>query len=151
MSGIIKVSEAVSLALHSVLYLARRGQGPVRTQEIADTFGVSVHHLAKVHQRLVRVGILRSNRGPRGGVVLDRDPAELTLLELYESMEGRLESGPCVFGRPVCDRHECLFGDLVSSINRQAREYFGTTTIGDLAKGWKGKEEESESESESES
>lgn len=133
MADVIKISDATALALHSMVHLAIEPEGQSTTGEIADLFDASRHHLAKVHQRLTKAGLLVSNRGPAGGVSLAKDPAETTLLEIYEVMEGSMLCKPCLFGKDVCPRSDCVLGVLLPGLARQVREYFDKTTIAQLA------------------
>jgi len=48
-------------------------------------------------QRLTKLGLLRSIRGPGGGFLQARPPAQIKLLEVYEAVEGPLEPQDCVF------------------------------------------------------
>ncbi len=134
MADIIKISDATALALHSMVHLAIDPEAQSTTSEIADLFDVSKHHLAKVHQRLSKAGLIRSHRGPAGGVVLGKDPAEITLLEIYEVMEGSMLCKPCLFGKDRCPRADCVLGTLLPGLARQVRDYFATTTLEQLAK-----------------
>ena len=110
MADIIKISDATALALHSMVHLAIKPKGRSTTTEIAALFEASRHHLAKVHQRLTKAGLMISNRGPAGGVTLAKDPEEITLLEIYEVMEGSMLCNPCLFGKDKCPRTDCVLG-----------------------------------------
>ena len=133
MADIVKFSDATALALHSMVHLASVDASRSTTAEIAELFEVSRHHLAKVHQRLTRAGLIVSYRGPTGGVRLAKDPAEIKLLEIYEVMEGSMLCKPCLFGKDVCPRTDCVLGTLLPSLARQVRDYFETTTLAKLA------------------
>jgi Rrf2 family protein len=133
MADIIKISDATALALHSMVHLATDPAGQSTTAEIAEVFDVSRHHLAKVHQRLTKAGLINSNRGPSGGVSLGKKPAQITLLEIYEVMEGSMLCNPCLFGKDTCPRADCVLGVLLPGLARQVREYFDETTLAKLA------------------
>ncbi len=134
MADIIKISDATALALHTMVHLAVEPDRQTTTAEIADAFQVSKHHLAKVHQRLAKVGLIRSNRGPSGGVGLARDPGKITLLEIYEVMEGSMLCNPCLFGKEACPRTDCVLSNLLPGLARQVRDYFKKTSLAQLAK-----------------
>lgn len=134
MADVIKISDATALALHSMVHLAIEPTGQSTTAEIAELFEASRHHLAKVHQRLTKAGMIKSNRGPAGGVALARAPEKITLLEVYEVMEGSMLCNPCLFGKDRCPRHDCVLGVLLPSLARQVRDYFEKTTLAMLAK-----------------
>lgn len=133
MADILKISDATALALHSMVHLAAKPDGQSTTAEIAELFEASRHHLAKVHQRLTKLGLIRSLRGPSGGVSLAKDPTKVTLLEIYEAMEGAMVCTPCLFGKDRCPRTDCVLGTLLPGLARQVRNYFEETTLAQLA------------------
>ncbi|MEI6892724.1 MAG: Rrf2 family transcriptional regulator [Pontiella sp.] len=133
MANIVKISDATALALHSMVHLAMEPTGRATTAEIAEVFEASRHHLAKVHQRLTKGGLLKSIRGPAGGVLLAKKPENISLLEIYEVMEGSMLCNPCLFGKDKCPRTDCVLGMLLPGLARQVREYFDETTLAQLA------------------
>ncbi len=124
----LKVSEAASLALHAAAFLAGRPGEVVTTGEVASVLDVSENHLSKVLQRLAKAGLVRSTRGPRGGFMLSRSPDDLTLLEVYEAIEGPLGTTNCLFSRPVCNG-ECILGDLLTDVNARIRARLTQTKL----------------------
>ncbi len=134
MSNILHFSEASSLALHTIIHMAERPDTLVSSREIARHLQASEAHLQKVLQRLVKVGILASTRGPRGGFKLDRPLDAISLLDVYEAVEGPLPMTACLFARPKCDGTRCIFGNFVKDVNERIRDYLAGTTLGDHAK-----------------
>ncbi|MCF7849954.1 MAG: Rrf2 family transcriptional regulator [Kiritimatiellales bacterium] len=134
MADILKISDATALALHTMVYLAQGPADQATTAEIAEAFKVSKHHLAKVHQRLSKSGLVRSHRGPSGGVALGKPPEKITLLEVYEVMEGPMQCHPCLFGDETCRRGNCILGTFLPGLATQMRDYFENTTLATLAK-----------------
>lgn len=132
----LRISEAVSLAIHSLVLLAQ-GDGEYRkVRELAQEIGVSEAHLAKVFQRLARVGLVESIRGPQGGFQLARPKESISLLEIYEAIEGPVSEGrECLLHRKRCPFGECVFGGVVEKVNREFRAYLASKTLGDIAKG----------------
>lgn len=133
MANVLRVSEAASLALHTVLLLAKRSPARICRGEIAGLLGASENTLAKVLTRLVKVGILDAVTGPGGGYALAAAPGETTLLEVFEAVEGPIGEPQCLLGDAVCDGTACVLGGLVESIHMQVRAYFSTTTVAQLA------------------
>ena len=128
----LKISEAASLAMHALGYLANREDGPVTSREIAARFEISEAHLAKVMQRLVKVELLRSVRGPRGGFTLNRSPESVTLLEIFEAIEGRFEPSQCLLSSAICDGDDCILGKIVVEANTMLRARLEETTLVDV-------------------
>ncbi len=132
MASILKISDAASLAFHAVVYLAANEDRLISTGEMAETLKVSENHLSKVLQRLTRAGLVRSIRGPKGGYLLKRSAQNITLLEVYEAIEGKLVATDCLLGEPVCDRKHCILGGLLASVDSQARDYLASKKISEL-------------------
>jgi len=126
----LKLTEAALLAMHTMVYLAGKPDRRVSTREIAAEFDASEAHLSKVLQRLARYGLVKSERGPKGGFSLNTHyGGEITLLDIYESIEGPLVERKCFHTTRICDENQCLFGNLLGNINKQVREYLSATRL----------------------
>ena len=132
-NSILRISDAASLALHTMAYLAKSPDRMVSTHEIATALSVSENHLAKVRQRLAKAGLVDATRGPGGGFRLSRQPGAITLLEVYEAIEGEFKPAACMLHRPACDGTNCILGGLVASVNLQVLDYLSNTTLQQLA------------------
>jgi Rrf2 family protein len=130
---LIRFPEAASLGIHAAVMLAGRGDGRASAKELAERLDASEAHLAKVMQRLVHTGIVESTRGPKGGFALARPAGEVTLLEIYQAIEGTVEPATCVFGTPVCGRKSCLFRGVTEELDARLRAYLASATLADLA------------------
>ncbi len=128
MSCLVRVSEAASLAVHTAAFLGRRETALTTTREIAQALRASEAHLAKVLQRLVRAGLVTSERGPRGGFKLARPADTMTLLEVYEAIEGTLAPSDCLLESFSC-RGKCIMGDLIRSVNSLVSARLAETTV----------------------
>ena len=133
MASVLRISEAASLALHTMVLLAARPDELLSAGRIASALGVSEAHLSKVLQRLGRVGLVRSVRGRAGGFALGRRPEQVTLLEVYEAIEGPLSSGTCLLSRPICGAERCILDRLLVSVNGQVRRHLSAARLSKLA------------------
>jgi len=130
---ILNITEAANLALHSLVFLANnRENWPISTARAAAPFGASEAHLNKVFQRLNKAGLVGSVRGPRGGFLLAREPGEITLLEIFEAMDGPLPREHCLLGNEACTFGSCIFGSLLPAIHGMVSDHFSGTTLADL-------------------
>ena len=78
-------------AVSALVELARTGgSAPVPIGEIAKRRNIPVQFLESLFATLRRAGILQSQRGVRGGYTFARPPAEVTVLEVVELLEGEL-------------------------------------------------------------
>ena len=133
MARLIQFSEAASLALHGAAFMALSPEKAFSARRIAERAGVSENHLVKVLQRLVKAGLLASVRGPKGGYRFAVPPGDISLLEVYEAVEGRLETSFCPARRSSCVFRGCLFGGILDRLNGEIAEYFRNTRLVDFA------------------
>jgi len=128
MSGIICTSEAATLALHAAGVMAAH-EGSVSTHTMAEALGASEATLSKVMQRMVKAGLATSRRGPHGGFELARSRETITLLDVYESVEGAINVKHCLLGAPVCGKKHCPLGSLFEKVTREVTEKLAKTTL----------------------
>jgi Rrf2 family protein len=133
MTNAIRISEAGSLALHAMAFLAASPRRRLTTGEIASELNVSEAHLSKVLQRLAKAGLVRSARGAKGGFELARPRGKVSLLEVYEAIEGPLSTSKCLLGLPVCGARRCILGDLVEVVNKRVRDHLSKTRLSKLS------------------
>jgi Rrf2 family protein len=106
---------------YAVLALAELGRsagsGPVPIGELARRREVPVQFLEQLFAVLRRAGVLRSQRGVKGGYTFARDPATVSVLEVVELLDG-----------PLGRDSEGVFADAAQA----ARKVLGDTTIADV-------------------
>jgi len=86
---VLKPSKKVALAFEAVVDIAYHGGAePVQSQDIARRLGLPRRYLEQVLQQLVRCGILKGVRGPRGGYRLARERRRITVGEVVRVLEG---------------------------------------------------------------
>ncbi len=83
----MKLQVNTMLALYSVIEFAADPQRHIRASEIADKYGISPHHLAKVLAELVRADIVESVRGVGGGYRFLANARRLTLMDVIQLFE----------------------------------------------------------------
>lgn len=133
MANVLRISDAASLALHTMVMMAARQGQVLSTPAIAEALDASQAHLAKVLQRLHKAGLVESTRGPAGGFRLSRPGDTISLAEVYEAIEGPLGSSRCLLSSPICDGTRCILGDLVPTLNARVKAYLAGTTLADVS------------------
>ena len=91
----MKLQKASRYALYAVLHLASDPDKQFSTAEIAESYGVSIHHLAKVMRTLVRSGLIESVRGVGGGYRFAGSVRRTTLWDViheFESLESDIDT-----------------------------------------------------------
>lgn len=130
MAGIVALTEAASIGLHSMVLIARSDE-VLNVSRISEFIGSSRHHVAKIMQRLSKRGLVSSNRGPSGGFVLKKLPENISLLDIYEAVEGPLAVQSCPMDREVCPFGKCLLGDLSFRMSGEIKEFLEGRTLKD--------------------
>jgi len=129
MSKILALSEAVGIALHSMALIAMHDK-PHNVTSLTEETGASKHHIAKVMQRLVKAGLLKSTRGPAGGFLSMRKPKEITLLEIYEAIEGKVLIHDCPMDCEKCPLDNiCMLGEVGEKVAKEFIKYMKETTL----------------------
>lgn len=93
----MKLSTKGKYGVRAVFEIARNaGQGPITIKEIAERQGISFSYLEQILNRLGRTGIIESVRGPGGGYLLGRRPADLTIGDVVRALEGPIALSHCL-------------------------------------------------------
>ena len=93
----MKLQTATRLGLYAVLELARDPERTLSSADLAERFGVSNHHLAKVLGTLSNAGLVRGGRGASGGYRFTGNRKRTTLMDivaLFEPAPGSLPTEP---------------------------------------------------------
>lgn len=131
MSSFISISEASTIAMHSLALIAQSKQ-KLNASRLASLTLFSKNHLSKMLHLLVKHNYLTSLRGPLGGFELKADPSEISLLEIYELVEGELESFQCAITCNDCYFEECLFGNFPQQFSGEFKDYLRGKNINDF-------------------
>src|SRR3954468_9151183 len=128
-------SNATEYAIRGLSELGARGvSGPVMLDELVVGTDLPRDFLAKIFQKLVRNGILKSAKGRGGGFTLAKPQHEITLIDIVEAIEGPQLLDACVVGLEKCnDQMPCSQHDLYKPIRQRLKDYLRTTTLADLA------------------
>jgi len=96
-SSLMNIGRRVDYAVRALSYLAAQPRDQiVSRREIQTKQDVPAHFLSKIMKRLASGGLVRSYMGTRGGFSLKKAPAEISLKEVYECLEGPLLLMECL-------------------------------------------------------
>jgi Rrf2 family transcriptional regulator, cysteine metabolism repressor len=125
--------------------LARRaGEDPIPLAEIAEHDGLPLAYLEHLVARLRKAGLVDSRRGSRGGYLLARSPADITMAEIVEALEGSIAPIECISeaadGSIVCSResdpgHVCPTKLLWTRVRFAIVHTLQETSLADLVLG----------------
>jgi Rrf2 family protein len=130
----MKLSTRARYGTRALLEMALHwGEEPVMLKNIAQSQQISLPYLEHLIAPLIAGGIVRSTKGPRGGVSLARAPEEIRLSEVIQLLEGSTAPVECVDNPRVCRRHEfCVTRDIWSELKGAIDGVLGATTLQDL-------------------
>ncbi len=130
----MKISTKGRYGTRALLDLAlHEGEGPVLLKDIAQRQQISLSYLEHVVAPLIARGIVRSTRGPRGGVSLAKPPEEVGLDEVIQLLEGSIAPVECVDNPEVCGRSEfCVTRDVWGELEKAMKGVLESITLRDL-------------------
>ncbi|MGC8865239.1 MAG: RrF2 family transcriptional regulator [Bacteroidales bacterium] len=131
MADVFHISEAASIALH-VMALLARVTTRMQAGELSQLTGFPKSHIAKVMGLLVKAGMLTSDRGPRGGFQLARPAESISLLEVFEAVEGPVDEHSCGTPCPLCKSLGCLTGHMAERFNTEFKIYMMNKRLSDF-------------------
>jgi Rrf2 family protein len=140
----MRLSEGVEWGLHCAVLLALLPPDtPLSTGRLAEAHGVPVAYLAKHLQAMSRAGILTAGTGPRGGYRLAKGPADISVLDVIEAVDGDEPAFRCMEIRrrgpaalPASEfRTMCGIHRVMVEADGVWRAQLSRTSIADLAAG----------------
>jgi Rrf2 family protein len=110
-------------------------QLPVTSAAIAKADGMPAGYLAKVMQQLVRAGFVRSVRGRNRGYVFTKDPETISLLRLFEAIEGGPLFDDCPLKHCACGgtRENCTIFSRWISATAELKDLLEQTSVASAA------------------
>src|SRR5438874_9204027 len=131
----LRLSKKADYALMAMKHLAVRGdRGSSSAREIAELYDIPIELMAKVLQRLVRRGLLVSHQGTRGGYQLARRPAQISVADVIQAIEGPVTVTACSTDDGPCEQFaKCNVRDPLRKVRERILAALGDCTIAELA------------------
>jgi Rrf2 family transcriptional regulator, nitric oxide-sensitive transcriptional repressor len=79
-------------SLRVLIYLGQHNENRVTIQQISDAYGISKNHLMKVVSNLTRLQFVAAQRGPGGGIQLNRLPKDIVLNDVVSHTEKSMQA-----------------------------------------------------------
>jgi Rrf2 family cysteine metabolism transcriptional repressor len=123
----LKLSTKPRYGLRILAQIAADGgdQSPVSGKEVARKQGISIAYIEQILIPMRNAGLVRTVRGRNGGYILDRAANEISLLEIIELFEGRLEL--------VSDKDQSSASTIWNRLTESFRKETSAITVADLA------------------
>ena len=131
----MKISAKERAGLRAMVEFARHyGKGPISIRQVAQAEALPLPYLEQIVLDLRRAGLLTSVRGPRGGYLLARDPATLSVGDIFRAVEGELMSVNCTRtdGSPCARESFCATRSIWQTVFMRVTETLDRTSLADL-------------------
>jgi Rrf2 family protein len=130
----MKLSSGSRYGFRAILELAiDYGKGPVQIKMISKREDISNKYLEQLIAMLKSAGLVRSVRGPHGGYILSRPPAEIKLSEIFTTLEGPLVAVECIEHPDFCPRcSDCVTRKLWMEMQNAMLNVLENKTLQDM-------------------
>ena len=134
----LRLSKKADYALMAMKHLAVRGdrgsRGASSAREIAEQYDIPVELMAKVLQRLVRRGLLLSHQGTHGGYQLARGPAQISVADVIQAIDGPVRVTACETHEGQCEQFsKCNVRNPLFRVRDRILAALDECTIAELA------------------
>jgi Rrf2 family iron-sulfur cluster assembly transcriptional regulator len=135
------LSNSCRYGIRAVIYLASQplSHGKTGIRKISSDLDLPTPFLAKILQQLAKQKILNSSKGPHGGFSLSKDPMNITLLDIVNSIDGKDVFTNCVIHNGSCegvkkDKKHCPLHEDYQKTREDLMKLFSNKTIYELVK-----------------
>jgi Rrf2 family protein len=131
----LRLSKKADYALMAMKHLAqKRDVSSTSAREIAEQYDIPIELMAKVLQRLVRMRLLASTQGTRGGYMLGRAATTISVAEVIEAIDGPFTVTACSTEKHDCEQFsKCSVRDPLWQIRERIAAALGTVTLAEIA------------------
>lgn len=129
----LRLSKLTDYGTVVMTYLAREPGRVHNAAEIAQRVGVALPTVSKVLKLLAKQYLVASHRGTKGGYMLARPPARITVAEVIDAMEGRIAMTECSSAPGLCEQEVgCSIRANWLRINQAIRTALEAVTLADM-------------------
>ena len=128
----LSITRKVEYALIGLAHIAEMGKGQIVTvRQVAEAYRIPGKLLAKVCHELKSARMLLSHQGKNGGYSLARDPKDVTLTDVIQTIEGRADLVSCIDsdGQHCPQFDDCNIKSPMESLNASLRGFLDAVTL----------------------
>lgn len=131
-----RISRRLDYGVQLMVALANEDKNtPKPTARLAESLDIPLPFLHQIGHTLMQAGLIKASPGPRGGLRLNQDPEEITLLRIAESLEGPICLNSCLNSSDECEKYEaCSSREMWGELQEQIVEYLSNVTLFALAR-----------------
>lgn len=130
----LRLTKKADYGLMALKFLAEHAdETSLSAKDISEAYSIPPQLLAKVLQRLTKVGLLRSHAGMNGGYVLSKSADAISAYEVILAIDGPFFITSCIKGTESCDLHDsCTIKEPLSRVNESIAAVLKQIHISDL-------------------
>ncbi|MGB7511187.1 MAG: Rrf2 family transcriptional regulator [Pelodictyon phaeoclathratiforme] len=120
-------------AIRALLALAARKGSYVSARSIATEHDIPYQFLRGLLQEMIRHDLIVSKEGVQGGFMMKKDPDTISVTQLIEIFQGKVQMSECMFRKQICgNRARCVLRHEIMRIEQVVQSEFEKVTIGKL-------------------
>ena len=129
----LRFTKRADYGLMAIHYIAIHDDlGAVSAKRIAEEFSIPQELMAKILQRLAKERLIVSQNGPKGGYVLTRRPAEISVAEVIRALEGPISIVSCLEDDDCPQMERCSLRRPVKKIQVAITQMLDSMTLAEL-------------------
>jgi len=133
----MRLSTKSRYGVRAIFDIAYHSEGlETQVKDISRRQGISPRYIEQIFQKLRKMGIIGSKRGPKGGYFLIKKPDEIIVGEIIRITEGGIDPVLCLDpenpGQPCGRSEECVTRMIWNEAGNRLKEYFDSVTIKNL-------------------
>ena len=129
----LRIGKMTDYALVLMHRMAKSPSGQVRMEELARDTQLGLPTVRKLMRQLVNAGLVRSERGVKGGYQLARFPELISIAHIVSAVEGPLAITECCDDDGGCELSGgCDVESQMPTINELITQILGSITLTDM-------------------
>mgnify|MGYP001011290701 FL=1 len=131
-----RVSRKLDYGIQLMVALAKEGEEkPIPTAKLSEMLEIPLPFLHQIGHSLMQSGLIKASPGPRGGIRLNQAPEKITILDITESLEGKICLKDCLVDVDICQKtEECTSIKMWSTMQDKIITFLGGINLDILAK-----------------
>jgi Rrf2 family protein len=134
----MRITTTSRYGVRAIFDVAYHGGGqPTQIKDISRRQKISQRYLEQIFNKLLKAGLLKSRRGPRGGYMLSRDPSEISIGDIINAAQGPIVPVRCLAldepRKKDCDiANGCITRHVWHETQRILVDYYKSVSVADL-------------------
>jgi Rrf2 family protein len=129
----LRLSTKGEYGVRAMFEIAKSHPKPLTIKEISEKQNLSIPYLEQILNKLRKAALIESKKGPGGGYILNKNPEDISILEILKELEGPIALTSCLNPSEGCVRvNRCVTHLLWKALGQQISELLNTVTLKNL-------------------